>query len=227
MKKLNHIFIILPSLIFSQWLTFDLSKADPQNFKSQVTPTIIASTLSQNSFGHALTTLNRLGVSITIPVGNDLSGSSFQKNPLISPVIASLSFLITNNLGLTGKMNVLGNGEETIQSAGYGGLYISNTWTTDLSINWMEGPRYIRIRTINGSITKDKKVKSLNVVYGIGHSNYTGLILDLDAAYTIKSSISYLICGFSKNINGINISAQSNLHPSFIQLNLVLGAVFH
>ncbi len=198
---------LLPNIVFCQWLSFDLTQADQQQFSQQVKPTIVTSSLSQNFFEHTFSNSNRLEISIAFPIGIDLSGSSFQENPLIYPPMASLSYLITDNLAITGKMNLMSNGEETMHSAGYSGHYLTNSWTTGLGINWMEGPKYL-------------------VTYGVDHSNYKGSILDLDEINSIKSSISYLIFGISTKINGINISSQSSMHSSFVQLNILFSMAF-
>ncbi len=217
---------LLPNIVFCQWLSFDLTQADQQQFSQQVKPTIVTSSLSQNFFEHTFSNSNRLEISIAFPIGIDLSGSSFQENPLIYPPMASLSYLITDNLAITGKMNLMSMGEETMHSAGYSGHYLTNSWTTGLGINWMEGPKYLRVRSINGSIIKGQQINLFNVTYGVGHSNYKGSILDLDEINSIKSSISYLIFGISTKINGINISSQSSMHSSFVQLNILFSMAF-
>ena len=69
--------LICFSPLTSQWLSFDLSKADISTFKEQVEPTIISSALTGGqSTMLSLTQNQRLGITVSMPVGWALASSS-------------------------------------------------------------------------------------------------------------------------------------------------------
>lgn len=222
--------LIFTSFLTSQWISFDLSKADASTFVKQVKPTIISSVLT----GGRSTLLNltpnqRLGITVSIPIGLDIAKTSYQSNPFIHPLMVEGQFLITENLVLKGKMNMFSNGEESVQAAGYGCNYFANSWFSSVSIGWLEGPKHLRIRYVDTAITIKRSLFNMPVLFGAGFNKYKGNILGLNSDNMpglIENSITYFITGTELQFAGIDIELQTQIHSKFVQFNVTIFRLF-
>ena len=222
--------LICFSPLTSQWLSFDLSKADISTFKEQVEPTIISSALTGGqSTMLSLTQNQRLGITVSMPVGWALASSSFQSNPLLHPFMVEGQFLVTENLVLKGKMNLFSNGGETVQATGYGCNYLAQSWFSSISLGWLEGPAHLRVRYVDTAIIGNRTIAEVPILIGIGFNKFRGSILGFDnddIPRIIDNFITYLIAGTEYQFGGIDINLQTQLHPKFIQLNLTISRLF-
>ena len=222
--------LIFTSFLTSQWISFDLSKADAATFDKQVEPTIISSVLT----GGRSTLLNltpnqRLGIAVSMPIGWDIAKTSYQLNPFIHPFMVEGQFLITENLVLKGKMNMFSNGEESVQVAGYGCNYFANSWFSSVSIGWLEGPKHLRVRFVDTAVTMKKSLFNMPVLFGAGFNKYRGNILGLNSDELpgkIENSISYLIAETELQFSGIDIELQTQIHFKFVQFNVTIFRLF-
>lgn len=214
------------SLLYCQWLSFDFSKVDQDNFRKQVEPTILTASLTPNSLKNNLSKNKRMGISVSLPIGWDLSEATFESNPLLNPIRISGSFLISENLIIHGNMNLLSNSEETMQAAGYGCHFNSGSFTVGFSNGWVEGLKHLRVRYLDYDITTDRPFFDLPLKIGMGYNQYAGTILNMSNEYIprkIENSILYLILGFSYRFAGVETGFQSKINSKFVQLNLVIS----
>ena len=222
--------LICFSPLTSQWLSFDLSKADISTFKEQVEPAIISSALSGGqSTMLSLTQNQRLGITVSMPVGWALASSSYQSNPLLHPFMVEGQFLVTENLVLKGKMNLFSNDGETVQATGYGCNYLAQSWFSSISLGWLEGPAHLRVRYVDTAIIGNRTIAEAPILIGIGFNKFRGSILGFDnddIPRIIDNFITYLIAGTEYQFGGIDINLQTQLHPKFIQLNLTISRLF-
>ena len=222
--------LICFSPLTSQWLSFDLSKADISTFKEQVEPTIISSALTGGqSTMLSLTQNQRLGITVSMPMGWALASSSYQSNPLLHPFMVEGQFLVTGNLVLKGKMNLFSNDGETVQAAGYGCNYLAESWFTSISFGWLEGPAHLRVRYVDSAIIGNRTIAETPILFGIGFNKFSGSILEfdnVDIPRKIDNFITYLIAGTEYQFGGIDINLQTQIHPKFIQLNLTISRLF-
>jgi len=222
--------LIFSSFLTSQWISFDVSKADAATFVKQVKPTILSSALTGGrSTMLNLTQNQRLGIAVSMPVGWDIAKTSYQSNPFIHPFMVEGQFLITENLVIKGKMNMFSNGEESVQAAGYGCNYFANSWFSSVSIGWLEGPKHLRVRYVDTAITIKRSLFNMPVFFGAGFNKYRGNILGLnsdDIPRLIENSISYLITGTEIRFNGIDIEIQTQIHSKFVQFNVTIFRLF-
>jgi len=225
------IFILICfSRLNSQWLSFDLSEADVVTFKKQVEPTIISVAISGGqSTMLNLTQNQRFGITFSIPMGWDLSLSSYESNPLLNPLMLEGQVLVTENLVLIGKMNIFSNSKETINAAGYGCNFISDSWATNISMGWLEGPTHLRVRYVDSSIIGKRTLAKVPILLGVGYNNYRGSIKgfdNIDIPKSIDNSISYLITGTELIIEGVNVELQVRLNSKFFQFNFTIFHLF-
>lgn len=215
--------------LVGQWISFDLTKADVSTFKGQVEPTIISSALiGSRSTILPLSKNQRFGISVSIPIGWTFE-TSFQSNPLLQPFIVEGQYLTTGNLIFKGKINMFSNGEETVQTAGYGCNYFADSWFTSVSLGWLDGPAHLRLRYVDTALIMKRKFAETPILFGMGFNKYRSRILgftDESIPTSIKNSITYLIAGTSYYSNGIDIEIQTQIHSRFIQLNLTFSHLF-
>ncbi|HJL75519.1 MAG TPA: hypothetical protein QGF08_06630 [Candidatus Marinimicrobia bacterium] len=213
----------------SQWISFDLEKADVTAFKKQVEPTIVSSALTGGrSTMLSLSQNQRFGIAVSIPLGWTFV-SSYQSNPLLQPFIIEGQFLLTENLVLNGKMNMFSIGETSVHAAGYGCNYFGETGFTSVSLGWLEGPQHLRIRYADIAFIMKKYISEIPLFLGVGFDDYKGSILKIDDENIPKSitgSMTYLITGTTFQVYGTDIEFQTQLHSKFLQLNVTFSRLF-
>ena len=212
--------------ISGQWQTFDLSKANNNNFLKQTTPILISSVLSlgQPTLMN-LSEKKRFGIAILFPSGWDATNISVQTNPHIFPLMAEGQILVSNNLVLKGKMNLLSPKDELVNAAGYGIEYLQQTWTTSVNVGWLEGSKYLKIRMIGFNILWKRILFEIPINLGVGHNNYRSIFLNLDEPEipsTYKNSLTYFVLATPFHFKMFDVNVQTQIHSEFIQLNLQL-----
>ena len=225
------IFILITlSSLKGQWLSFDLSKADKSTFEKQVEPTIISAALSGGqSTLIRLTQNKRLGVAVSMYMGFDIAFSSYQSNPLLHPFMLEGQFLVTDNLAIKGKMNLISNKGETVNIAGYGFNYLEDSWFTSIYLGWLKGPTHLRIRYVDSAFIVKRTVADIPVLLGLGYNNYRGSIIRFekdDISRSIDNSITYLIAGTELRISALDFELQARINSKFFQLNFTIFRLF-
>jgi len=212
--------------ISGQWQTFDLSKTNSNNFLKQTTPILISSVLSlgQPTLMN-LSETKRSGIAILFPLGWDATNISIQTNPHVFPLMAEGQILVSNNLVLKGKMNLLSPKDEPVNAAGYGIEYFQQTWTTSVNIGWLEGPTHLKIRMIGFNILWKRILFEIPINLGVGHNNYRSIFLNLDKTEipsTHENALTYFVLGMPFHFKMFDVNVQTQIHSEFIQLNLQL-----
>ncbi len=209
-----------------QWLSFDLSEANSNNFLKQTEPIIRSSVLSLGQPALMdLSETKRFGIAISFPLGWDVTNTSIQTNPHVFLPIAEGQILVTNNLVLKGKMNLLSPKNESVNAAGYGMEYHEQTWATSVSLGWLEGPTHLRVRSIDFNILWRRTLSEIPINFGIGHNNYRASFRNFDnekIPSRRENAFTYFILGTRHHLKMFDINIQTQIHSKFIQINLQL-----
>lgn len=219
-------FMVILVPVSGQWISFDLSEVNSNNFIKKTEPILISSVLSLGqSTLMDLSETKRFGIAISFPLGWDVTNTSIQTNPHVFPPMAEGQILVTNNLVLKGKMNLLSPKDETVNAAGYGMEYHEQTWATSASVGWLEGPTHLRVRTIGFSIVWRRSFTNIPINFGIGYNNYRASFRNFDEEEipTIsENSLTYFILATQYHLRMFDINIQTQIHSKFIQLNFQL-----
>ena len=219
-------FIAIMVPAFGQWQTFDLSEANSAIFIKQTEPILISSVLSLGQPTLMdLSETKRFGIVISFPLGWDVTHTSIQTNPHVFPPIAEGQILVSNNLVLKGKMNLLSPKDEPVNAAGYGVEYHEQTWATSVSVGWLAGPTHLRVRTIGFSILWRRTLSEIPINFGIGHNNYRASFRNFDneeIPSINENSLTYFVLATRYHLKMFDVNIQTQIHSKFVQLNIQL-----
>lgn len=216
--------------VSGQWISFDLSETADNHFNEQSEPIIRSSVLSIGQLSVMdLSEIKRVGISLYFPIGWDMTNLSIQSNPHVFLPMAEGKMLITNNLIVKGKMNLLSPKNVSVNAASYGMEYRKQGWITSVCFGWLEGPTHLKIRGIDFSAIIKKSISDIPMHFGIGHANYHAHFQNLNDDVIqprLANSLTYFIAGAQFHLNPIDINIQSQAHSKFIQFNLQIIKTF-
>lgn len=216
-------------MIFPQWISFDLSTVDNQQFKKTVEPTIVAQTLSGQMIYQTLSNNNRLGISFSFPVGFSFSADAVQSNPFIHPFLINAAYMPTENLILSGSINWQDNSQESVQITGYSGQYFFNHQFLNIGINQMTGAEFLMIRFLQAGYVIEKNIRSSIMQIGVGGIQYKAKFKNLDfeiIPQKIDNSIGFLFWGTKIPFRYFDVLLQTKLHANFLMTSLSIHKVF-
>ncbi len=227
--RISHIviyFSIIMVPVSGQWISFDLSEANSNIFLKQTEPIVRSSVLALGQPTLMdLSETKRFGIAISFPLGWDVTNTSIQTNPHVFLPMAEGQILVTNNLVLKGKMNLLSPQGESVNAAGYGMEYYEQTWAASVSMGWLEGPSHLRVRMIDFSLLWRRTLSEIPINFGIGHNNYRASFRNFDdekIPSNRENSLTYFILGTQYHLKMFDINLQTQIHYKFIQFNLQL-----
>ncbi len=221
---LRYIFfsIVIHIFINGQWLSLDLSKAETGNFTAQTEPVICSIILTGTQTAlFSLSAQNRIGLGVSFSAGVDMTASAYQTSPWLLPPMVEGQFLVTENLALKGKMNLLSSKTETLHLSSYGVIYLFTHSRMAITIGWLMGPRHLNTRFTDVQVVRETSFFPWPLYLGVGFNNYSANFFKLaHDPRPLKSSITYLNAATTITFTWFELNIQTQIHPKFVQFNL-------
>tara|TARA_B110000438_G_C15784220_1_gene637654 strand:- start:614 stop:1324 length:711 start_codon:yes stop_codon:yes gene_type:complete len=229
MKLIFIELFIIAQLLFGQFPSYNISKADESNFSISIKPLIRSTSFSLGYHQLANNSVKqRFSVSIIFPMGHDLTNKSFIEKSILGLPLIHSSLLVSDNFRFNGKIGGFTSENDVVNYYSYGfslGLVkeYPNLWILDLSIGKMEGPKYINCRTFDFSITKSNLFNIFPFYIGVGNNQFNSRVFYSnieEIPKNISGSTNYIMLGKIFSSLKWKISPQIRLNIKFSQFSI-------
>lgn len=235
MKIISALFIlILLSPINAQWASFDLNKADAENFSKAVKPFLQSVSLSNTNHFNTISENNKrlhLGVAYSQVV--NISGEETSSKLIGGYPNIYAGYPVSENLQLKGNISLFNSGDDVVQSFAYGlGLKLtnkeSNNWRMSILFSQLRGPDDISMKSVDANVNYNFRLANISLYAGLGVNTYNAKILLDDDTFPnkIKSNANHLLVGSQLNVRDFIISPLLLFNSDIIILTLEISGTF-
>ena len=220
--------VLVQSIGFAKWPSFDLSTVPSSQFRKQVEP--FTKSISFMA-GHSATLVHsgstRFYTGLSFGLAADITGETFAENPLFGFPSLHGSFFVSQNLSINGSISGYSSGSDIIHVSGYGyNLLLSesdNSFTAlAMNFGYLDGPSQFRCRTIHSSIFRKVETRFIPMVFGFGVNFYSAHInveSENEIPGIIEGQTNFLMAGIVWPVKRRNFGTKIHFHPNSVYLS--------